>query len=244
MAIIAEILNQAQFKPNLRRLGYKMENLSGEVEIFKKIGTKYTLNDGLEFEIDAENRFIIENLIKWAHNSEFECLDYESLKTIKGNPNKGIYLAGKSGSGKSLIMRVFSEYLGLKGFVYSVKGGTILLAFNQLKTSKVGSIIKDCGDKEFFVEMPSICFQDFGSEDRFVKFMGSEIDYMRTIVNDRFDNDCLLTHFTSNLSLRLKNGDEKNAITAKYDDARILRRLRTCNYFELSGKDRSVWQRK
>ena len=240
MERLSELMNKTDFKPNLRRVTCGLVSLPNEIELFKKIGTKYTLNDGLEFEIDKDNLFLIENLIKWAHNVEFKCLSYESLKPIKGNPNKGIYIAGKSGSGKSLIMRVFAEYLGYKGIIYRVKNGTNLLAYNQIKTTKIGDIIKESGDRNYFAEMPSICFQDFGSEDRFVKFMGSEIDYMRTIINDRFDNDCLLSHFTSNLSLRSDN----DAIKNKYDDARIVRRLRTCNYYELSGKDRSVWQRK
>ena len=64
MERLSELMNKTEFKPNLRRVYYKLISLPNEMEIFKKIGTKYTLNDGIEFEIDKDNRFIIENLIK------------------------------------------------------------------------------------------------------------------------------------------------------------------------------------
>ena len=55
------------------------------------------------FVIDDENRFAFENFIKWAHcDTSMKCLDPVSGQVIPGRLKRGIYIAGNTGTGKTI----------------------------------------------------------------------------------------------------------------------------------------------
>ena len=92
MERLEEIL-KTQIKPQIWRYSYLPYQMNAAMEIFKKIGQKR----GKNYIIDSNNKFVIENLIKWAHNDEtMVCLDPTTREVVKADTTKGIYIAALS----------------------------------------------------------------------------------------------------------------------------------------------------
>ena len=110
-AITIDELLKSDFKPDILRSDFKPYNMDVAKEIFAKIGQKR----GIDYKIDDENEFVIENIIRWIFcDTEIKCLDPESKEEIPADLTKGIYIAGNTGTGKSLILEILSSYLSLR----------------------------------------------------------------------------------------------------------------------------------
>ena len=228
MGLIEEIL-KTQIKPEIKRYSYLPYQITTALEIFKKIGQKR----GKDYIIDNNNKFVIENLIKWAHNDEtMVCLDPTTKKVVQADTTKGIYIAGKSGTGKSMMLEILAEYLTIDNVMVKIGESNRLLTYRITTTNKICANYQKDGDLSLYIEEPIFCFQDLGAEQSETLFMGTRTKVMRTILQERGDNQKCITLISSNNQML----DEDNR--TMYEE-RILSRLKMmCNYFELRGEDR------
>lgn len=216
------------------RFSYTPYSMKMALEAFKKIG-EHKAEKG-EFDIDDDNSFVIQNLIRWAHgDSEMLSIDPWTKETIRGDLTKGIYIAGSTGTGKSLLLQILSTYLTIDNVRALFFGSTQrLLTYPTISTNKVCDLYKDSGDLYPFIETKVICFQDLGVEQQETLYMGTRAKVMHTIIQERGDSRGLITLFSSN------NGIVDPDTLNLYGDRGVSRLGKMCNYFELYGEDRRM----
>lgn len=131
----------------------------------------------MDFHLSDENRAVIRKV--W--------------KVLINESDKGVALVGNYGSGKSLLMEIFSEFLQKFENLPSFK------IVNAHDVVSEFSISGDVGLKIF--DNRHWCFDDLGTEELGVHF-GQKEEIFRKILEKRyirFNNEGLKTHFTTNL---------------------------------------------
>jgi len=134
--------------------------------------------------------------------------------------NKGIWLFGGVGCGKTTIMELFSE--------------NPLINYPVVQTSIIADDYKENGSKNLqrFYDIPSVCFNDFGFEiEEGVKNnFGNKKNVMAEIIQNSYEfnrEKKFRLHFTTNL-----NADQ----VEHYYGPRVRSRLREmCNIISLEG---------
>lgn len=169
------------------------------------------------YTIDKSNAEVIEAL----------CYYFSNVPYGKFNLNKGIFLAGNTGSGKTMMMRLFSQVVPF-GFYYVDNICDNVRRDGQEPLDKIKNRSFD-----------ELCFDDFGSEGKITHY-GSNYNVMYDIVVRRcqdFVHHKTKTHFTSNMTMQ--------NIRELYD-LRIESRLHEmCNIVVLGGKlDYKDWRKK
>lgn len=213
-------------------LPYKMEIA---LQVFKALGSKHI---GKEFIINEKNQWVIKNLIRWAHaDPEMEAMDPKKREVIPGNLTKGIYLAGPTGTGKTILMRILSQYLNIDNATFyrydsrMTEPSRRLLTFQNVSTNRATMYYSENGELYHYLQEPTICFQDLGVEQPETMYMGTRTKVMRMIIQERGDARGLITHFTSNNAIA-----DKDNLTM-YEERGVSRLKKMCNYFELRGQD-------
>jgi DNA replication protein DnaC len=155
----------------------------------------FALSRKPNYELTQSNEPVIKALVLYFARHEESTL----------NPNKGIYLCGPVGTGKTTLMRLLSEWSKENKFLFVscrdiqqefARGGFECL----LKYSKKSYRYKQ-GTHSPANGSIVYCFDDFGSEGR-SKFYGNDVNVMEEIIQDRyneFETYGMLTHATSNL---------------------------------------------
>ena len=231
-AITIDELLKSDFNADILRSDFRPYNMDAAREIFVKIGKK----KGIDYKIDSENEFVIENIIRWVFcDTEIKCLDPESKEEITADLTKGIYIAGNTGTGKSLLLEILSAYLyHFNAKALFLNKSENYLAYQYYTTTKVCRVYAENGDLSSFIDPRVICFQDLGadSEQQETLYMGTRAKVMQTIIQERGDARGIITLFSSN------NGIIDHDTQKLYGDRGVSRLKKMCNYFELVGKDR------
>lgn len=188
--------------------------------------------------LDLDGNFVVdENIdgVLWAlalyfsGDKEFETLGHGSLQ-------KGLYLVGNIGTGKTLLMRAFSKFQILNLSLISATQIT-----EKYQRDGVEGILDYLESKRYqggMASYKSYCFDDLGTENTSIKHMGNELNVMERIILRHYENRSLdlyrsseiRTHFTSNL--------DPSEIEKLYG-TRVRSRLREmCNYIVIPGTDR------
>lgn len=167
--------------------------------------------------IDDSNATVIEAL----------CYYFSNVPYGKFNLNKGIFLAGNTGSGKTTLMRIFSQIVPFT-FYYVDNICDNVRREGQEQLDKIKQRTYD-----------ELCFDDFGSEAKIMHY-GSNYDVMYDVVVRRcqdFVHHKTKTHFTTNMTMQ---------DIIKIYDTRIESRLHEmCNIVVLGGKlDYKDWRKK
>lgn len=148
--------------------------------LFWMIIKKWKESTGQEFQFNIFNRELIPKLIEY----------FLSHKQEELNVNKGIYLYGDFGRGKTLLMQLFAI------FTQSTKWKNYRMANCKrilVDVSKAGNLEPL---EQYFTGM--YCFDDLGFEDAQFKLYGNDISVMEQILNARCEGKWL-THATTNL---------------------------------------------
>ncbi|MDR2083713.1 MAG: hypothetical protein LBP67_01795 [Bacteroidales bacterium] len=184
------------------------------------------------FVIDNKNRFTYENTLLWLIGQNFKCLNPNDRSIIDGNLQKGIYIAGSTGSGKSILLEIICEVALRIGILFGYGDDIKMLTGNCVRAQSICDEFKDSGEIKAYKEAPILFIQDLGAEQTETMFMGNRNNVLREILEHRGDNKRCITLITSN------NMINDNDNIAKYGD-RVISRLREmCNYFVLTGADR------
>ena len=182
------------------------------------------------FALDADNSYIYENVRRWLDGiGDFEALDPRTQTYGKGDPLKGIYIAGPTGTGKTILLDVMRRYA--KGLFLKIKldGREYNIDWQTFRSDEICMDVVKTGDIDKYVNMPALCINDLGSEPKESLYMGNRVEVMRTILERRGDlHDRRLTLITSNF--RIDN--------LPYGSRVESRLVEMCNYYELKGDDR------
>jgi len=191
---------------------------------------------GEPLQLDRSEKPIIQNMIRWAIQSP-DC---------EWNLKKGIYLFGRTGTGKSMFMSALS---------YVTEAARLPTQFRIAKTALIAKTIQDAAYAEegqarrLAADLQSLytgswCFDDLGEDNEpvKVKIWGNDTPIMSPILSHRYDLFTLqgtITHATSNLDLT-STDPEENTIETRYG-TRIKDRLKTMfNIVLLDGESRRV----
>lgn len=197
-----------------------------------ELGNNYTAREFRTFEIDDNNRRVMTFLLYYFNGCRqaervFDGEDYRV--------SKNILLVGEPGTGKTMIMQVFAEYLRLTGNPN---------AFDNLSVTQMANYYKMHGhiDRYTYNELESkggrpeptnICLNDLGLETENQKSYGTSLDsvideflYARYEINQHFYKNY---HLTSNLGV--KDLQRRFGI-------RLVDRFKSFNVIPLRGESR------
>ena len=184
------------------------------------------------FTLDGDNSYVYENIRKWVDgNPEFDALDPETNTYGKGDIGRGLYIAGPTGTGKTILLEIMSRYAKGLYLKLSVNGSEVPLGWETYRSDEICMEVVRTGDIDRFVKVPVLCINDIGSEQKETLYMGNRIEVIRTVLERRGDNylSCL-TLLTSNF--RIGELDYGRRVESRLHEM--------CNYYELVGKDRRV----
>lgn len=144
--------------------------------------------------------------------------------------NKGLYLWGPCGSGKTFLMRVF------QAVAKSVKHP------RMFKISSCPQIYDNILETEKFnLNMyfsDHRCFDDAGFDPPVIKHYGNAVKPMEIIMTHRYNNFVkrgVITHMTSNLPFKSSNSDL--TLANRFDDRIVSRMHEMFNFVLLKGQD-------
>ena len=215
---------------NLTRRDYSGEiGVERMMELVKTVGTYRTK----DFTIDAANEGVYVNFAKWMlGDPTMKAIDLATNKLTTGDLNKGIYLAGPTGSGKTFATEIFlylSQILQLKIECY---GNDEPFHFENIRSDALTDIFVRTGDVSTYKTKRLLCIQDLGSEPQEVLYMGNRVNVLKDILESRGDKQTGLTIITSNYPLT------SDQLKQRYGDRVVSRLIGMCNYITLTGNDR------
>jgi hypothetical protein len=227
-AILDKIKERGLFQA-ITRYQYLPVGMDVSLDIINGIGASRSA----KFQIDNENRFTYENLIRWVHcDTEMQCIDPETKQIIPGRLKSGIYIAGNTGSGKSWALEIMSAYAMVYNFQISIGETKRCLYWKNIRTDAICDEYVANGSFESYKQMSIIGIQDLGAEPAESLYMGNRVNVLRQILEYRGDFTDKITLITSNLPMNHKT------FIDKYGDRVSSRLNEMCNYFEIKGKDR------
>lgn len=182
-----------------------------------------------KFVIDDDNRFVYENLFKWAvGDNSLKAVNPISGEIEQGSLAKGIYICGPTGTGKTMCLNIFRTFLDALGAMVSMPGrGRYMLAWTTFYATDVSRMMQDYGTASWVNDYPVLCLQDIGSEVKTVSHFGTTSNAVEQIIQMRGEQN-LITVFSSNYKIK----------GIPYGSRIESRLCQMCNYYELRGEDR------
>lgn len=230
-----EDLKRRGMVPSMKRFRYNV-NLTTAGSYMQQIGKALTK----DFVIDNDNKFVFLNILKWLVGDETaECLNPESRQVITADLKKGLYIAGPTGTGKTMCLKVFQLFAKIDDvkveFMNADQGKPdkyFIFGGEQFRSDQICDEFAKTGKLEKFKKARILTINDMGSESSETLYMGNRLNCLQEIVEYRGDQLDQLTFITSNNRIN----DQDNV--AKYGDRVVSRLTEMCNYYELTGKDR------
>lgn len=185
--------------------------------------------------IDFQKPVMVALSLYFTNDSKFEELDSNEYNS-NGLPlslNKGIWLWGNPGVGKTMIMGMFSKNKRLSyeviqcpklTYQYSKEGDDVIAHFTKPLTTQAASA------DNFYQRNRGACYNDLGTEPTLSKFYGNPINVMEYLFLQSYDNSVPFfhRHVTTNLTM--------DQVKEMYG-LRVLDRIKqSFNIIEIKGK--------
>lgn len=229
---VLQFIQERGFFSGFHRYVYDNYDIEHSLAIVEAIGRSRSP----KFVIDDENRFAYANFIKWCHaDPSMKALNPLTGKEKPGNINRGIYLAGNTGSGKSWCLEIMLAYAKVCQFKirFTAETDAQPLHWQIHRSDDICSAFAEKGDISRFRKLSIIGIQDFGQEQpQETLYMGNRINVLQQLLEYRGDQTDEITLITSNLKI---SGE---ALKERYGDRVQSRLAEMCNYLEIKGKDR------
>lgn len=204
------------------------------IELILRIGR--TFHEG--FVIDENNCFVYENIALWMIASPEAKAHDELGNAVPADLRKGLYIAGRTGTGKSLLLKIFSVFAKILTVEYEVNAKRNFLGFGTYRADLICDDYAREGDLQKFKQMPILCIEDLGAEEQETLYMGNRRSVLRSILEARADKKHVLTFATTNIPIN-RIGSSKDG-KERYGDRVQSRAYEMFNYYILGGKDRRV----
>lgn len=187
------------------------------------------------FSIDSDNKFVYENLVKWVNGDDsMQAINPTTKEIVRGRTNAGIYIAGSTGTGKTMCLDIIKVYAKIIGAKVHFKGEEEArkLTWSNVNALQIAKTYQQYGDIAENEKKRILCIQDFGCEQEKTMYMGNSSNVLRELIERRGDECGNILLLTSNLPM------SHDLTIEKYGDRAVSRLCQMCNYFEMKGKDR------
>lgn len=194
-------------------------------EILNKFA-QIAANISLRYDIDDNNRKIIENVIKWLFGQDFE--DSRG----RGRLNKGIYLYGDCGTGKTVLMEALKNFSLEYKQKFIINGKEIRPFWKTYHANEICQKFRNGEDISPLNSIPILCVDDLGTEPEICQYMGNKSDVVKELLEIREDKG-VITLITSNI----------DPFTPEFErryGKRLTSRMRGLNFYSLLGEDRRL----
>lgn len=226
--IIARIKQRGLLQSIVRHRSFPVD-VDQALELLTELGRQMNIR----FRIDDENRFTYENLVYWIHaDSRMQAIDSKSKQPVVGVLNRGIYIAGNTGTGKSWALDLIVAYSMIYNFQIRINDENYCLNWHNFRADSICDVYIHDGTIARFKKKAILGIQDLGAEPEEALYMGNRANVLRMLLEYRGDRSDMITLITSNLPMGHK------ALINKYGDRVSSRLQEMCNYFEIRGKDR------
>lgn len=176
------------------------------------------------FVIDNANKEVYRDVLTW-------CLGQEGKLDLQ----KGLYIYGNTGTGKTLMMAIMSNVSSFyRVGVFDSNGNGWNLMEKKARADEICDDYAEDGDIQRWVGYPSLCIDDLGSEPSETLYMGNRRRVLRSIIEQRADRADRLTCFTSNFP------PDSDEIVQMYGQRVRSRLHQMCNIILLPGGDRRI----
>jgi len=185
------------------------------------------------FTIDNDNSFVYKNLMLWAvADPSCMAIDPETAQEIPADLSKGIFISGKTGTGKSMALDILREFVrGTRGYGFFINGNYENLVWTNHRSDDIVDRFCEGESMRWMKKASMLGIQDLGSEPTEAIYMGNRHELLRLILESRADYSTV-TFVTSNFAMLSPE------LRKKYGD-RVQSRCREMfNYYVLGGDDR------
>ena len=161
------------------RVNCRLGNFSDGLSYARSIGEELCS----DFVIDEMNRDIFNRLLQYFHGYP----EFNPSEKVKGDLKKGILLIGEPGTGKTLILQLFSEYVKYDEMYFIAEGRKVNLSYQILRSNDVVGKYESEGYE--IVEMLSrrriLAIDDLGEENMSAMHYGSKINVIQHLLEKR-----------------------------------------------------------
>ena len=187
------------------------------------------------FVIDDDNRFAYTNIARWlAADPAMEQYNPETGSVEKGDVNKGLYIAGPAGTGKTWAVEITQYLCRFHGLKFRTYNTDRPLEIQDYRADEITAEYARTGDLELFANEKVLAINDLGSEPPETLYMGNRVNVLRQLLERRGDDPSRITLITANVPMNSKR------LLDTYGD-RVQSRLRAmCNNLVIKGKDRRI----
>lgn len=231
--IFGRVLNDMHKAEKKRQLLEIPEVYHAHANLFFQIANKVLAYQHRAFVIDDNNREVLRFLLYYFN----DCPLAEEVFPGRGYKlHKHIMLQGNVGTGKTLLMEIFSEYLRYTGnpnFFYNLSV-TQMINYYTLHNNLDRYTFNEEENKGFQCKPVNICLNDIGVQTTTFYGMDTKVltDEFLHARNEIWSQFHLKAHVTTNLSIE--------QLKEKYKDGfgRLIDRFKTYNVIPLGGNSR------
>lgn len=198
------------------------------------------------FKLDEFNTWTYKQLVRWLLGDP--TMEAQSPKQprvkVRGVLTKGIYLAGRTGTGKSTALTLLAALADAFQVRIVIDNCTRPIAWQEVRTDDVVDefrrsgtyckLMSKIGRSVDFRREQILCLQDLGTEPLESNYMGNKTNPVQSVLEARGDDLATLTLLSSNIPL----GHE--ALVKGYGDRVQSRLCGMCNYLTIDGGDRRM----
>ena len=209
------------------------EEFKVHIQLICQIGQDLMLREFRQFEIDEHNKNVLRFLTYYFNG----CLEAENIFPDEDYKiHKNLLLIGEPGTGKTMLMQVFADYLRLTGNVNQFQNisATQLMNYYKINSHIDKFTFNELAHPEKFEGDPfNVCLNDLGLQTENQRSYGT----LLTQVTDEFlfaryeiyQQTGKRYHITSNLTVK--------DLKERFED-RLVDRFKSFNVIELRGSSR------
>lgn len=239
---INEMVSEMRTKGVLHRIERYQSKFCVEdgMRLIEAFGRAITPN----FKLDEFNTWTYTQLVRWLFGDQtMEAQNpTQPREKVRGVLTNGIYLAGKTGTGKSTALTLLLALAEALKVQISIDNDVRPMAWQEMRTDDVVDeymrsgtfykLVSNLGRSVDFKTEQILCLQDLGTEQSECNFKGNRVSPLRSVLEARGDNLATVTLISSNIPL----GHE--ALSDRYGGRVQSRLCGMCNYLTLGGGDR------